>query len=372
MNKIARRLARAGSLTVAAAALVTALALPSVASAATAPLTITETTSSPNVVGTTNYENVGVTFGITYTLKAATGDTLSNVGFTDGLAPYVTLDDEVGETAKGCGTPFNATNQAGQDFVSESGLTVVSGTSCTITVDVVSTTPVTAASDSFSATTYTNGAVTETQGTAPATAFSLTPLVLTIAAQPTVSISGVTNDATYGLGQNVVLSYGATAAANDSIPTGNVYATDDQGNTLTSGQAINTLVPGEHQIQVWVETADGYEGSQTVSYNVSSPKLTAVKATKKNAVDFSIKFPTGGSVVSEILDGKTVVGTLTKRVSANKNTAFAITLNAKGKKLLAKSPKKGIKVKLTVLYTAANWTYAGSQPTISKTGITLK
>ncbi len=195
---------------------------------------------------------------------------------------------------------------------------------------------------------------------------------MTIAAQPTLSITGVTDGATYGLGQNVVLGYSATAAANDLIAAGNVYATDDQGNTLVSGQAVNTLVPGEHQVQVWVETTDGYEGSQTLSYTVGSPKLTAVKTTKKAAVDFSVKFPTGGRIVASVLDGKTIVGTVTKKVSANKNTAFAITLNAKGKKLLAKSPKKGIKVKLTVLYTATNWTYAGTQPTISKTGLTLK
>ena len=190
------------------------------------------------MVGTTNYENVGVTFGITYTIKAATGDTLTNVGFTDALPPFVTLDDEVGETAKGCGTPFNATNQPGQDYVTESGLTVVNPTSCTITVEVVSSTPVVTASDSLSGTTYTNGASTFTQGTSPAADFSLTPLSLTIAAQPTLaSITGVTNDATYGIGQNVAFGFSATAAVNDSIPAGDVAASDDQGNTLTNGQA---------------------------------------------------------------------------------------------------------------------------------------
>ncbi len=142
MNKIARRAARAGSVAAAVAAVAAALVVPSTASAATPPLTISETTSSPNVVGNHQLRERGVTFGITYTIKANTASaTFTNVGFTDALPPFVTLDDEVGETAKGCGTPFNATNQAGQDFVTEAGLTIVNGTTCTITVDVVSTTP---------------------------------------------------------------------------------------------------------------------------------------------------------------------------------------------------------------------------------------
>jgi len=375
LKKIARRLVRTGSLMAAAGAAVTLFALPATASAASVPLTITETTSSPEVVGSTNYENVGVTFGITYTIKdnvsTPSPTTFTDVGFTDALPPFVTLDDEVGETAKGCGTPFNATNQPGQDYVTETGLTVANGTNCTITVEVVSSTPVVAASDAFSGATYTNASTTYTQTSNPSY-FGLTPLVLTIAADPTFSITGVTPGATYTPGQNVVLGFSATAAANDSIPAGDVLAEDDQGNTLTEGQAINTLVPGTHQVEVIVETLDGYEGSQTVSYNVSSPSLTAVKTTKAGSVDFSVKFLAPGSVVAQLLDGKTVVAKVSKKVSAGKNTAFATVLTAAGKKLLAKSGKKGIKVKLTVLYAATNWTYVGTQPLITRTGITLK
>ena len=49
-----------------------------------------------------------------------------------------------------------------------------------------------------------------------------------------------------------------------------------------------------------------------------------------------------------MLDGKTIVGKVSKKVSAGKNTSFTVAPTAAGKRLIAKK-KKGIKVKLTVL-----------------------
>lgn len=361
-------------------AAVTALVLPSVASATTAPLSIAVTTSTSVTNGstTTYVANVGVTYSITYTIKANTsGATFTNVGFTDTLPAGVSLDDEVGETAKNCGTPFTPSNQPGQTTVTETGLTVLNSSaagwvgSCAVTLDFVASTPEVGASDSITGATYTTDSTTYTQADDPSD-FAITPVALTVAAQPTITISGVTNNATYAPGQNVVLNYTATAAANDSIAPGDVQATDDQGNTLADGQAVNTLVPGAHQVQVWVDTADGYVGSETVGYNVSSPSLTAVKTTKTGSVSFGVKFLAAGSILAKVLDGKTIVGTLTKTVKAGKNATFTIKPTAAGKRLLAKNKKKGIKVKLTVLYTATNWNYIAGQPVITRTGITLK
>jgi hypothetical protein len=389
--------ARAGALIAVLGAAVAAL--PATASATSPPLTITASTSGPLAAGsTTNYlANVGVTYGITYTLKATATDTLTGVGFSDALPAGVTLDDEVGETAKNCGTPFTPANQPGASTVTESGLTVLgSGEagyvgSCTITLEFVASTPETLAPDNITGVTY------SANGTA-GTAATITPITLTVAALPTLSITGLTSGATYRYGQSVDLGFSATAAANDSLLA--LYAADDQGNSLTSGQAINTDVPGAHQVQVYVETADGYLGSQTYSYTVKSPKLTSIKTTKAADVSFGVDYLAAGSVLAEVVDGKTVIGKVTKKITVGKTTTVTVAPTAAGKRLLAKltttkttkvkkkvkvngktvtktktvkkTTTKSIKATLSVLYTAANYAYVGTQPTIKKTGITLK
>jgi len=396
LKRLERSVARAGALIAVLGA--AAAVLPATASAAT-PLTLKVTTSGPLATGsTTNYlGDVGVTYGITYTLAAASGDTLTGVGFTDALPAGVTLDDEVGETAKNCGPTFTPSNQPGATSVTESGLTVLgSGVtgyvgSCTITLEFVASTAQTLAPDNITGVTY------SANGTA-GTAATVTPITLTVAALPTLSVTGLTSGATYRYGQSVDLGFSATAAANDSLVA--LYAADDQGNPLTLGQAINTDVPGAHQVQVYVQTADGYLGSQTYSYTVNSPKLTAVKTTKAADVSFGVDYLAAGSVLAEVVDGKTVIGKVTKKITVGKTTTVTVAPTAAGKRLLAKltttkttkvkekvkvngktvtktktvkkTTTKSIKATLSVLYTAADYAYIGSQPTIKKTGITLK
>jgi hypothetical protein len=382
--------------------------LPATASASGAPLTIAVTTSGPLATGsTTNYlGNVGVTYGVTYTLKAASTDTLTDVGFTDTLPAGVTLDDEVGETAKNCGTPFVPANQPGASTVTESALTVIGSAaagyvgSCTITLEFVASTAEVSAPDAItSVTDNVNGAGENTYAAPiPSADVVVTPVALTIAADPTVTVTGLTNGATYGYGQSIDLGFSATAAANDSLLS--IFAADDQGNTLLSGQAINTDVPGGHQVDVTTQTADEYLGTQTYSYTVNSPKLTSVKATKAGAVSFGVEYLAPGSVLAEVVDGKTTIGKVTKKITVGKTTTVTVAPTAAGKKFLAKltttkitrvkvkvkvkgktktrikivkkTTTKTIKATLTVLYTAADYAYIGTQPTIKKTGITLK
>jgi hypothetical protein len=399
LKTIERSLARAGALIAVLGA--AAAVLPATALAVTPPLTIAVTGSGYST-GTGSsavyFDNVGVTYGITYTLKdnstantATTGTTFTGVGFTDALPAGVTLDDEVGETAKNCGVPFTPSNQPGASTVTESGLTIVNGSTCTITLEFVPATAEVAAPDAISGATYTytpsgGSAITYTQ-TANPTDFGITLLALTVAPLPTLSVSGVTNNASYTYGQAVDLDFSATAATDDAIPAGDVYATDDQGNTLASGAAINTQVPGSHQVDVWVTTQDGYLGSQTYTYTVASPALKSVKAAKSGNVSFNVEYLAPGSVLAEVLDGKTVIGKVTKKVTVGTETAITVKPTAAGKKLLAKlttikkikvkgkivkkKTTKSIKATLSVLYTASNFSYIGNQPTITKSGIKL-
>jgi hypothetical protein len=406
LKRLERSVARAGALIAVLGAAVAVL--PATASAVTPPLSITVSTSGALAPGsTTNYlNNVSDTTGITYTLKdnsttntSTTGTTFTDVGFTDTLPAGVTLDDEVGETAKSCGVPFTPTNQPGASTVAESGLTIVNGSTCTITLEFVANTAEVAAPDAISGATYTftpsgDPAIIYTQAADP-TDIGITPLSLTVAGLPTLSVTGLTSGATYGYGQSVDLGFTATAAANDSIVA--LYANDDQGNPLSLGQAINTDVPGGHQVQVFVQTADGYLGSQSYSYNVNSPKLTAVKANSKTGdVSFGVDYLAAGSVLGEVVDGKTVIGKVSKKITVGKTTTVTVAPTVAGKKFLAKltttkttrkkvkvkgktkikivkkTTTKSIKATLTVLYTAADYSYIGTQPTITKTGITLK
>jgi hypothetical protein len=409
LKRLERSVARAGALIAVLGAAVALL--PATASAATAPLTIKVAASGPLATGSTsNYlGDVGVTYGITYTLTAASTDTLTNVGFTDALPTDVVLDDEVGETAKNCGTPFTPSNQPGADAVTESALTVIGSAApnyvgaCSITLEFVANGVEGPSGDAITASAYDStpnaGSVTAEAGSTA----SVTDLSLTVAGLPALSITGLTSGATYGYGQSVDLGFSATAAANDSLVA--LYASDDQGNPLSLGQAINTDVPGGHQVQVTVQTADGYLGSQPYNYTVNSPKLTAVKANSKTGdVSFSVEYLAAGSVLAEVVDGKTVIGKVTKKITVGKTTTVTVAPTAAGKKFLAKlttvkvtrkkvkvkvkvkgktktkteikitkkTTTKSIKATLTVLYTAADYGYIGTQPTITKSGITLK
>ncbi len=402
MKRLERSVVRAGALIAVLCAAVAVL--PATASATTPPLTITVSTSGPLATGsTTNYlGNVGVTYGVTYTLKAASADTLTDVGFTDTLPAGVTLDDEVGETAKNCGTPFVPANQPGASTVTESALTVIGSAAagfvgnCTITLEFVASTAEVSAPDAItSVTDNVNGAGENTYAAPiPSADVAVTPVALTIAADPALTVTGLTNGATYGYGQSVDLGFSATAAANDSLLS--IFAADDQGNSLLTGQAINTDVPGGHQVDVTTQTADGFLGSQTYSYTVNSPKLTSVKTTKAGAVSFGVEYLAPGSVLAEVVDGKTTIGKVTKKVTVGKTTTVTVAPTAAGKRFLAKltttkttrvkvkvkgktkikivkkTTTKTIKATLTVLYTAADYAYIGTQPTIKKTGITLK
>jgi hypothetical protein len=254
---------------------------------------------------------------------------------------------------------------------------------------VVASTPIAASAtaDSITAATFTptGGAATAAGVTDAYVAGSTTALGINVFANPTV-VFGITGTPTYGYGQVVDLGFAGSPAAGDSLSS--VTGSDDQGNVFISGSAINTYVPGEHQITALVSTNAGGGASAVFTYDVNSPNLTAVKTTKTGQVEFDVKYLQAGSVAAEVLDGKTVFGKVTKTVSVGKTTEITVTPTAAGKKIVAAynkpapkpkhgkakkaKAKPGFKVKLSVLYTATNWSYAGNQPTIIKSGITIK
>ena len=397
MKKIARRFARAGLLATITGVAAAALVVPGTASAATAgpAVTITAAYGSQASSSGTPSIAVGNTFDLVYTIKnASTTVEETNIGFSDQLPGGIVLDDNPGETPKSCAVGDANTgvspNTAGSATITVAGVSVLPSTSCTISFAVVASTPLAAnaTADSISGATFTpstGGSALAAGVTDAYVSGSTTALGINVFANPTV-VFGITGTPTYGYGQVVDLGFAGTPAVGDSLSS--VTGSDDQGNVFISGSAINTDVPGEHQITALVSTNAGGGASAVFTYNVNSPNLTAVKTTKTGQVEFDVKYLQAGSVAAEVLDGKTVFGKVTKNVSVGKTTEITVTPTAAGKKIVAAynkpapkpkhgkakkaKAKPGFKVKLSVLYTATNWSYAGNQPTIVKSGITVK
>jgi hypothetical protein len=397
LKKIARRFARAGLLATITGVAAAALALPGTASAASTAVTITAAYQSASTASGTPDITVGNTFDLVYTIKnTSTAGAATDVAFTDQLPAGIVLDDNPGETPKGCAAGDVNTgvspNTAGSSTISIAGVSVAaaasstSATSCTISFAVVATTPLAASStaDVIASPTYTLGGTTTTTVTTADAYVSpgTTDTGINVFANPTLAFS-IGGTPTYSYDQSVALSFTPTLGIGDSLDTLTGY--DDQGNAFVPGSEVNTAVPGEHQITAYATTNAGGTAQSTFTYNVNSPGITAVKTTKTGQVEFDIKYLQAGSVAAEVLDGKTVFGKVTKDVSVGKNTEITVTPTAAGKKIVAaynkpaKKPKHGkakakpgFKVKLSVLYTATNWSYAGNQPTITKSGITVK
>lgn len=388
----------ATALTVAVSASVAVLATfaPSADAAVTPPLTIAVSSSRHINNGTrTEYvANVGVSYAITYTLTNNSDSQLTNVGFTDQLPAGVELDDEVGETLHDCGNVVGNDNRPGQSYVSEAGLTVGGGASCTVTLNYVPTSVPTATAspapgapaawpDKLTAWSYSDAGTTHGCPAATSTGDPQTtpctdtqdlqfkPLSLTIAGPPTLSVDGVVNGADFAYGQGVTLTFSGSAAPGDAIPAGDLLASDEDGNTLRSGSTIDTVIPGTHQVVVWVAAQDGYVGSQTLSYTVASPSLSAVQGTSGGGVQFTVEYLANGTLTAQVLDGTTVLGTLTRNVRAGHSTTFTVRPTTAGRKLLAQAGQQGIQAELTVLYTASDYAYTAPQPLITQSGIAL-
>ena len=364
---------------------VAALALPGSALAAGSSASVTITAAYQSAATTTGTPviTVGQTFDLVYTIaNKSTTVTETGIAFNDQLPSGIVLDDNPGETPKNCAAGDANTgvspNVAGSSTISVSGVSVAPSTSCTISFAVVSNAALAAnqTADAISGATISSGTFTTTD---TYVANSTTALGINVYADPTVTFS-LTGTPTYAYDAAESLSFSSTVGAGDTLSS--LLAFDDQSNAFTSGDALNTTVPGEHQITASVLTNAGGSASETFTYNVSSPPLTAFKTTTRGQVEFDLKYDYAGKILAELFDGKTIIGKLSKNVSVGKNTVATVSLNAAGKTLFAKATKvtkkrqriKGLKgLKLTVLYTAGNgWSYIGTQPTITKTAITLK
>ncbi len=350
-----------GMAAIAAAGGAFALAEGSQALAATA-------TKAPTLAVSFTPSEIGVTqdSGIAYTItNPNSSGSLSDVGFTDTLPSFTTVDDPENLSVSGCGSADAIYTGPAYATVQAADLTVKAGTPCVITVSVIANTPG-SGSDTPGPLTYVTATYNQTS-TAPAaneTAGSLLAL-----AAPTATITTPTKGAVYTYGEKVKTAFTCAAAsdANGSTLAG-CSGSDDLGNFYTSGQYLDTTDPGHHTLDVTSSDDTGNSTDVTVSYTVLANNVVGVtKASAvKQSAKFTLKVPGAGTLSVIETHGKTKLSS--KRLTLTRAyTALGLSLSpttSAGKRLVRSEHRT--KVTLTFIYTPK-----GGKPRVLTRTVTL-
>ncbi len=309
--------------------------------------------SAPTITVTFYPEEIGVgdSSGITYTITDPNSSgSLYNIGFTDTLPSFVSIDNPTGLTDSGCGS--NATFGAGSGNGADgaSGITVKAGTPCTISLSVVGNSPGNA-TDTLSGFTYSTSA-TGAALTAPATSESTASL--DVIALPTATITRPAANATYAYGQKVKAAYSCSAptyAYGSSLA--DCLGTDDLYNTINPGQDLDTTVPGKHYLQVQAINTLGDTVDAQVNYTVLPDNLVPLAAAKPGAggaLKLTLKVPGAGTLKLVERHGATTVASRTVKLSAaHKSLLAELGLNRAGRKLF-NADRHTLKVTLEVSF----------------------
>jgi len=290
------------------------------------------TTGQPPTVSTQytpNQIGVGQTAGITYTITDPNSSgTLYQISFTDTLPSTSAVDNPASVADSGCGSSIavNATPGAGE--VSASAITVKAGTPCTISVAIIGNVAGTA-SDAYSDFLYAASAAGYAiPGPVPTSDES--PASLQVIGAPTITVKVPKNNAVYSYGEVVKASYSCTAGAGDQQSQLTCTAFDDLGNTINSGQDLDTKVPGQHQLDI--QAISGLTSDTTdvtVNYTVLPDNRFTISKLKRGsggALSFQLALPGAGSVVVlETASGKTIDR---DRLSVSRERTLKVTLPA--------------------------------------------
>ncbi len=313
------------------------------ASAATLLPTVTSA-FTPNEIGAGNSTALSVT--ITNPNPATT---LTSIGFTDTLPAGLSIDNPNGESGS-CGATSVVTANPGSNTLSLAGGSLKAVTACTISVSVASTSAGTVSNDS--------GAVSSSAGTTADGDIEN----LTILPPPTLTVSNPKNNAKYTYG-SVVKARFSCSQFGDPTQLQDCSALDDLGNTFVSGQALDTKVPGPHNLTISATSADGLVTTDTINYTVLPDNvITAshVKATSSGAVSLQLAVPGPGKLTVSELAGTTTLGTLIRTLTAG-HKALKLTVKP------STAPAAGTKVKLQITYTPKG----GVKRTLVKSGIAI-
>jgi hypothetical protein len=173
---------------------------------------------------------------------------------------------------------------------------------------------------------------------------------LVVLANPTLTVQSPTANQKFALGQVFNAAFNCTATDPlDSVDS--FFGTDDEGNQIASGAPLDTIDPGNRQLELDCYSAvGGGDVTETVNYSVGSYTIKSVKSTKADQVSFRSALP-AGKVVAELIDGKKIIGTTKVTLGSKKTVSVKVKPTAAGKKLLAATKGKKANIKLQVAFT---------------------
>jgi hypothetical protein len=326
------------------------------AMAASVPPTVTSA-FTPSEIGAG--DSTATALSITIANPNASG-TLSGVGFTDTLPAGLTVDNPNGENGT-CGSAGIITATPGASAISLSGGSVKAAASCTISVSVVAS--------QVGVLQNVTGPIISSAGanTTGSTAS------VTVLAPPTVTVTGIKNNAKYTFGEVVKPSFTCTQPG-DATALADCSAVDDLGNTINAGQALATKVAGSHTLDVTATSTDGLSTDDTFNYTVLPDNrftVTAVKHPSTGVISFKLGLPGPGAVkVKEFAPHNVKFGTETVKITAKRTFTVKIKPTAAGKALLSAAilaKHAPPKIKLEVTYTPKG----GKAKTVTKRGLAL-
>lgn len=365
MRDIARRafpLRRGGRIVASMAVVVAFTALAFISSGPAEAAAVPPTVASaftPTEIGVG--DSTATALSVTITNPNASG-TLSAVSFTDTLPAGLTVDDPNGENGT-CGSAGVITATPGSSTISLTGGSVKAAASCTISVAVIAGQPGT----------FTNSTGPVSYGTSsPQASTAASTASVTVLPPPTLTVAAIKNNAKYTFGQTVKPTY-TCSQAGDPAALADCSASDDLGNSIASGQALKTRIPGAHSLTVTATSSDGLSTSDTFNYTVLPNNRFSeyqVQTAKAGAVSFKLGLPGAGKIKAVEIGPKHVTfGTFTASVGQKRTLKVTVRPTPAGKKLLVapvsttkKASPVRVKITLTVTYTPTG----GAKKTVTK------
>jgi hypothetical protein len=317
-----------------AAVCLVALGAPAVSSAATSPPQITSAFGPTSIaVGGTSSLSVTIT-------NPNSSASLSGISFTDTLPGGVVVDNPNGQSGT-CGSSSAVTASPGSDTFSLSTGGLSAGASCTISVNVTSST----------AGVYPNstGVVSSSNG---GNGNSDTES-LTVVGPPTITVHTPRNHAVYNFGQRVPTSFACQEATNGPGLSGCSGTVDDTGDELSSGRPLPTSIAGPHTFTVTAASSDGQLVSDTVNYTVKPDNrftISHVKGSPSGLVSLQAKLPGAGKLKVGEFDGHTTFGSRSVAVNSAGKLNVTVPPSARGAALIGAKPAKLV-IRLVVTYT---------------------
>ena len=322
------------------AAIVLALVSSGSALAAGAPPTVTSA-FTPTEIGVG--DSTATALSITITNPNASTP-LSAVSFTDSLPAGLNIDNPNGENGS-CGSAGVITAVPGSSTFSLTGGSLKAKASCTISVAVIASQ---------------TGVFTNNTGPVSSSAGSSTTgdtKSVTVLPPPTVIAGNIKNNAKYTFGETVRPKY-SCAQPGDPTALADCSAEDELGNSVASGGALKTKLPGDHTLTITATSTDGLSTTDTFNYTVRPDNrftLSGLRAKKGGNLALRLDLPGAGVVKVVTVESKNVTfGRYTAKVGNRRTLKVILRPTPAGKKLLTPAgtatPAR-VRLRLTVAFT---------------------